>query len=71
MKSDLTGLPDGDKCLISKAAAFFAPDYALNMSISEWCSSQKEHKNVAKILKSIEDDQLMKYKSRWEDDEAI
>ena len=36
MKSNQVELPEAEECLVSKAAAFFAPDYAPQMSLSEW-----------------------------------
>ena len=42
MKSNQIEVPDVTECLVSKAAAFFAPDYAPNMFISEWQVSQQE-----------------------------
>ena len=48
MKSVQIELPEVDECLVSKAATFFAPDYAPNMSISEWQASQLEDENIAK-----------------------
>ena len=71
MKSGQIKLPEVDECLVSKAATFFAPDYAPNMSISEWQASQLEDESIAKIVKLIEQEKLMKYKPRREDGEEI
>ena len=71
MKSSQIEMPEVDECLVSKAAAFFALDYAPNMSISEWQASQQEDESIAKILKLMGQEQLMKYKPRREDDEEI
>ena len=65
MKSNQVELPGAEECLVSKAATFFAPDYAPQMSVSEWQESQKEDKNIEKILNLLEEDKLMKYKRRW------
>ena len=71
MKSGQIELPEVDECLVSKAAAFFAPDYAPNMSISEWQASQLEDESIAKVVKLIEQEKLMKYKPKREDGEEI
>ena len=39
-------LPQAEETLVSKAASFFAPDYAPNMSLGEWSSSQQEDSNI-------------------------
>ena len=40
MKSNQVEILGTEECLVSKAATFFAPDYAPNMSILEWRASQ-------------------------------
>ena len=71
MKSNQIEVPEVEECLVSKAAAFFAPDYAPNMSISEWQTSQQEDGNISKILDLMEKNQLMKYKPKWEDGKEV
>ena len=71
MKSVKIELQEVDECLVSKAATFFAPDYAPNMSISEWQASQLEDENIAKIVKLMDQERLMKYKPRREDSEEL
>ena len=71
MKSVQIELPEAEECLVSKAATFFAPDYAPNMSISEWQASQLNNENIAKIVQLMEQERLMKYKPRREDGEEI
>ena len=39
MKSSQVEVPGAEECLVSKAATFFAQDYAPQMSISEWQAS--------------------------------
>ena len=39
MKSSQVEVPGAEECLVSKAATFFAPDYAPQMSILEWQAS--------------------------------
>ena len=50
MKSTRVEVPEVTECLVSKAAAFFTPDYAPNMPLSEWQVSQQEDVNIRKIL---------------------
>ena len=71
MKSIQIEVPKVEECLVSKAAAFFAPDYAPNMSISEWQASQQEDGNIAKILELMNQEKLMKYRPKREDGEEI
>ena len=71
MKSIQIEMPEADKCLVSKAAAFFAPDNMPNMSISEWQCSQQEDESIAKIIKLLDQERLMKYKPKREDGEEI
>ena len=67
MKSNQVEVPGVEECLVSKAATFFTPDYAPQMSISEWQASQKEDESIMKILDLMERDNLMKYKPRRDD----
>ena len=71
MKSNQVEVPGAEECLVSKAATFFAPDYAPQMSISEWQASQKDDESIMKILDCMERDNLMKYKPRREDGEEV
>ena len=71
MKSNQVELPGTEECLVSRAATFFAPDYAPQMSISEWQTSQREDASILKILDLIDKDRLMKYKPRKEDGEEV
>ena len=71
MKSCQVEVPGAEDCLVSKAAAFFAPDYAPQMSISEWQASQREDENIKKIVDLMEKDKLMKYKPKREDGEVM
>ena len=71
MKSNQAELPGTEECLVSRAATFFAPDYAPQMSISEWRTSQREDASILKILDLIDKDRLMKYKPREEDGEEV
>ena len=71
MKSNQVEVPGAEECLVSKAATFFAPDYAPQMSISEWQASQKDDESIMKILDRMERDNLMKYKPRREDGEEV
>ena len=60
-------VPQAEETLVSKAATFFAPDYAPNMSIGEWRASQKEDPNLSKILNLIEKGTLERYRPKPED----
>ena len=71
MKSIQIEMLEAEECLVSKAATFFAPDYMPNMLISEWQSSQQEDESIAKIIKLIDQERLMKYKLKREDGEEI
>ena len=71
MKSSEVEVPGAKECLVSKAATFFTPDYAPQMSISEWQASQKDDENIMKILDVMESDNLMRYKPKREDGEEV
>ena len=71
MKSIQIEMPEVEECLVSKAAAFFAQDYVPNMSISEWQTSQQEDESIAKIVKLMDQERLMKYKPKREDGEEL
>ena len=71
MKSNQVEVPGTKECLVSKAATFFAPNYAPQMSICEWQASQKDDESIMKILDLMERDNLMKYKPRREDGEEV
>ena len=64
MKSSQIEMPEVTECLVSKAAAFFVPDYAPNMLLSEWQASQQEDANIVKILDLMKKEQLARYKPK-------
>ena len=66
MKSDWISWPL-EESIIAKAAHFFAPDYAPQMSWSEWQQEQKADENIAKVIDLIEKDELRKYHV-WKND---
>ena len=71
LKSTEVQLPQAKETLVSKAAVFFAPDYAPIMSLGEWRSSQWEDPDIAKILVLLDKELLEKYRPKPEDGEEI
>ena len=71
LKSGEICLPQAEETLVSKAATFFAPDYAPNMSIGEWRASQKEDQNLSKIMHLMEKGTLERYRPQPGDPEEI
>ena len=71
LKSGEIQIPQAEETLVSKAATFFAPDYAPNMSLGEWRGSQKEDPHIAKILTLIDKGLLEKYWPKVEDGEKV
>ena len=67
LKSGEAYLPQAEETLVSKAATFFAPDYAPNMSIGEWRASQQEDPNLSKIHQLMEKGMLDRYRPKPED----
>ena len=64
-------VPQAEESLVSKAAVFFAPDYAPNMSLGEWRNSQQEDLHIAKILNLLEQGTLGRYRPKMEDSEEV
>ena len=57
-------LPQAEESVVSKAAAFFAPDYAPNMSLGEWRMSQQADPEISKIIKLLDQNKLERYRPR-------
>ena len=62
-----TQLPQAEETIVSKAAAFFAPDYAPNMSLGEWRTSQQADPEISKIMKLMDQHKLEGYRPKRED----
>ena len=71
LKSGEIQIPQAEETLVSKAATFFAPDYAPNMSLGEWRDSQKEDPHIAKILSLIDGQLLENYRPNVGDSEEV
>ena len=70
MKSDQISWPLEEN-IIAKAAPFFTPDYAPQMSWGEWQQEQRNDENISKIINLIESDELKKYCIKKDDNNEL
>ena len=70
MKSDRISWPMGEK-IVMKAAQFFAPDYAPQMTWGEWQLEQRKDENIAMIISLMERNELQKYRVKKTDNNEI
>ena len=54
-----------------KAAHFYAPDYAPQMSWGEWQQEQRTDENISKVIGLIERGELKKYHIRKSDNNEL
>ena len=70
-KTEDACIPLGAQSIVSMAAQFFSPDYALKMTITEWKREQEKDQAIGKLLSLMKEDQLFKYRSNRSDDTEI
>ena len=70
MKSDRISCPL-EEGIVSKAAHFFAPDYAPQMLWGEWQQEQRDDENISKIINLMENQELHKYRIKRGDNKEI